>query len=433
LSALATWIDSLRYDGHSTKILGGSLAQSSQIYHALREFERRQPGRSPLTAFTKRTATFCTGSEVSILAASPTSVRGPHVATLRLDEVDEIDAEIRDAAVGMCLGVRGVPASISMTSTWHRLGGPMSELIERGRAGEFPVHTLCVFDVLEPCPPERSGENLERCGACPLMIWCHEDRDRDPMGRPKAKRSRGHYPIDSLIQKVKAVSRRVFESDYLCLGPRADGVWFGSFDDRNIVDAEYDPTLPVHVSVDSGVFTAAVMFQMRADDLWVIGEYLSEGQSAEAAAVGILDELERRAGSCLRRVSTDASGGARNPVGPTVIAEYRRAGLSGEKGIETWPKYPGSVTARLGLLEALVRSADDQVHLRVHPRCVRLIAAFKSYARARRGGQWQDYPEDPQHPHEDLIDALSGGVHLLFPEGRRPAPKLRYRRAARVF
>ena len=35
-----------------------------------------------------------------------------------------------------------------------------------------------------------------------------------------------------------------------------------------------------------------------------------------------------------------------------------------------------------------------------------------------------DYAEDPQHPHEDLIDPLAGGLKLEFPEGRLPPPQL---------
>ena len=166
----------------------------------------------------------------------------------------------------MAMELRGQRASVLMTSTWHRLGGPMSTLIERGRGGEFPVFTYCIFEVLERCPESRSGPNLENCPACPLMPWCHEDRDADPQGRPKAKRSRGHYAIDSLIQKVKGVSPRVFASDYLCRGPRAEGVWFTQYDEADNVT----PSTPsstrrcrCHIAVDSGVFTGAVFFQVR--------------------------------------------------------------------------------------------------------------------------------------------------------------------------
>jgi hypothetical protein len=226
-----------------------------------------------------------------------------------------------------------------------------------------------------------------------------------------------------LIQKLHGVSARVFASDYLCEGPRAAGVWFTEFDDRNVTAiADYDPTLPVHVSIDSGVFTGAVFFQLRHDGrehrITVFDDFLAEGQSAESAALAIMAQLKARCGVARRRVSTDSSGGSRNPVGPTVISEYERTGLRGDRGIETWPKYPGSVTNGLQLIEAMIRSGDGTIRLTIHPRCRRLIAAFNGYARAKRAGQWMDYPEDPQHPHEDLMDALRGGLAIEFPEGR---------------
>jgi hypothetical protein len=300
LSALATHLDSSQYDQHGTRILGGSLSQSAQIYEALREFDGRLGHRSPVRAITATRATYLTGSDVSILAASPTSVRGPHVPTLRLDEVDEIDDDIRDASLGMCMERRGVPAMVSMTSTWHRLGGPMSKLMERGQAGEFPCYEFCAFEVLERCPEERSGPNLERCPECPLVQWCHADLGET--GRPKAKRSNGHYAIESLIQKVRTVSLRVFLADYLCQGPKADGVWFTRFDAQQHVTeaAEYDPHLPVHVAVDGGVTTGAVLFQVReaggGHHVNVFGDHLEEGVTAftNARAIVALPSLEGR-------------------------------------------------------------------------------------------------------------------------------------------
>lgn len=445
LSALDTHLCSRFNPRHETRILGGSKAQSEQIYNALVEAVKDGRGDFGSDAATikqllRTEARYSNGSRVSILAASPTSVRGPHVPSLKLDEVDEIDPDIRESALGMAMEIRGQRASVLMTSTWHRPGGPMASLIERGRAGEFPVFTYCAFEVLESCPDSRSGENLENCPACPLMPWCHEDRDVHPRGLPKAKRSRGHYAIDSLIQKVRGVSARVFASDYLCLGPRAQGVWFTQFDEADNVtpDAEFDPALPYHVAVDSGVFTGAVFFQVRGgppegERVTVFAEYLAEGQPAEACALAIVGLADRHCGSARRIVSTDSAGGARNPVGPTVIAEYQRCGLAGDGGIRQWPKYPGCVTDGLGMIENLVRSADNSVRLTIHPRCKHLGDAFRAYARARRGGQWMDYPADPQHPHEDLIDALRGGLKVALGEGSRPHEGLSRARAGRVF
>ena len=73
------------------------------------------------------------------MAASPTSVRGPHVPSLKLDEIDEIESDIRESAMGMAMEKHGCRSSVLMTSTWHRVAGPMAELMERGRNGAFPV------------------------------------------------------------------------------------------------------------------------------------------------------------------------------------------------------------------------------------------------------------------------------------------------------
>ena len=147
LSALDTHLCSRFNPRHETRILGGSKAQSEQIYRAL--IEAVVDGRgdygsdaATITRLLKTEATYANGSRVAILAASPTSVRGPHVPSLKLDEVDEIDPDIRESALGMAMEIRGQRASVLMTSTWHRLGGPMSTLIERGHAGEFPVVNL---------------------------------------------------------------------------------------------------------------------------------------------------------------------------------------------------------------------------------------------------------------------------------------------------
>jgi hypothetical protein len=440
LSALDTHLTSRWDPGHATRILGGSRAQSEQIYRALREVVRGGQGEHGSDAETierllKSEARYKNGSEVAILAASSRSVRGPHVPSLKLDEVDEIDVEQREAALGMCMARKGASASVVMTSTWHRIGGPMTQLIERAHAGDYRLFTFCAFEVLERCPEERSGRFLEKCPACPLVKYCHDVSDNGP---PKAKRSDGHYAIDSLIQKVRGTSSRTFEADYLCRGPRAEGLWFPAFDTSAHVSnrAEYDPALPVHLAIDSGVVTGAVLFQVAtlataegvAEEVRVFADYLSEGLPAESNARAILEVVRTRCNGRVDVATTDPAGGARNAVGPTVIAEYERVGL---RPLRRWPG--GSVADGLALVESFIQPADGRPRLVVHPRCAATTRALQNYRRARRGGQWQDYPEDPQHPHEDLVDALRGGLRACYPEGRRPQASFARVPARQVF
>lgn len=450
LSALDTHLKSRWMPRYKTRILGGSLAQSGQIYEALREGVLFGEGRlgsdaGSIARLLRREALYRNGSRVSILAASSTSVRGPHVPSLRLDEVDEIDDEIREAAFGMAMAdrARGYPTSISLTSTWHNVGGPMGREIERAQAEGTPFYSFCAFEVLEPCPESRSGpyvggRDLYRdCPACPLVRWCHSERDRNG-GAPLAKLSGGHYAIDALVQKVRGVSLRTFEADYLCKGPKADGLWFPGFSEAGHVSerAEFDPALPVHLALDSGVTTGAVLFQVAPiagdrggpeSEVHVFADYLSEGLPAEHNARALLALTE---GLCLGRrdvISTDPAGGARNPVGPTVVAEYERAGL---RPLRPWPIGPAA--DGLALIESFLQPAEGPPRLLIHPRCRGTIAAFRNYRRARRAGQWQDYPLDPNHPHEDVMDALRGGLKTAFPEGRRVEPQYRRVRPGRL-
>ena len=382
----------------------------------------------------KGEAVYANGSEVAVLAASSTSVRGPHVPSLKLDEVDEIPEEHFEAAMGMCMNRRatgrqlrrGESAGVGRVDL--DVAPPRRADVaadEAGRGRRLPALQDVHLRSSRTLPPERSGKNLEKCPDCPLFKYCHQV----PAGvLPKAKRSKGHYSIDALIQKLKTTSTRTFEADYLCRGPKADGVWFPKFSAETHVSerAEYDPALPVHIAIDSGVTTGAVFFQVTRDHrgdgsekVHVFADYLHEGATAEANAQAIVEVARIRCESRLDRISTDPAGGARNAVGPTVIAEYERVGL---RPLERWPI--GSVADGMSLVESFVQPAEGPPRLLVHPRCRPTIQAFQSYRRAKRGGQWQDYPEDPQHPHEDLVDPLRGGLKLLYPEGRARRPAL---------
>jgi hypothetical protein len=435
--AILTHMESRFHPNLKTRILGGSKAQSLQIYDALSLVLYDSTARlgwdaDSVRRLLKTEANYKNGSQVSILAASSTSVRGPHVQSLRLDEVDEIEPSIREAAFGMAMEIGGVPASITMSSTWHNVSGPMTGLVEKAKDGRLPLYTTCVFDVLERCPESRSGpfvggvDRYANCPRCPIVRWCHSERDRNG-DRPLAKISDGHYAIDGLILQAEGISDRAFESDFLCNGPRADGLWFPQFRDNIHVtaDAEYRPGYPVHCSIDSGVVTGAVWFQLSEHRgrhrVHVFADYLAEGRGADACA-GDVREVGRPYAAGGIKYSTDPAGGSRNPIGPTVIGEYERAGI---RPLRRWPH--GPVADGLAIIESLLGTADGHVGLFVHPRCTDLIAAFKNYRRAKRGGQWQDFPEDPAHPWEDLMDALRGGLKLEFPNGLGPKPPSRTR------
>lgn len=204
-----------------------------------------------------------------------------------------------------------------------------------------------------------------------------------------------------------------------------EGLWFDAFDPAIHVtaDAEFDPALPVHMALDSGVYTGAVWFQVREVPdpidgrplpmVNVFGDFLSENWPAERNAQAVAERSVALCGGLPEYRCTDPAGNARNPIGPAVLTLYDRAGLR----LNPWPK--AKVADGLALIEDLLGTVEGVPRLTVHPRCRWTIGAFANYLRKRQGDQWMDEPEDPCHPWEDLMDSLRGGLYSRF-HGSRP-------------
>jgi phage terminase large subunit-like protein len=208
----------------------------------------------------------------------------------------------------------------------------------------------------------------------------------------------------------------------------SDGIWFRGFDVAKHVSesAEYDPRFPAYLAIDCGVsrHVAAVWFQVMGLDpaqrrVTVFGDFHGQGLYSEAAARAVLArgrELPCRGEWATVRL--DPAADARTGIGPAAYGEFER--VFGPRATARWPRH--RVTDGLDQLEVLL----DRGLLLIHPRCQALKAAFQNYARKRTGhGDWLDEPADPQHPHEDLMDALRGGVRDRFPEGRIEQPTMR--------
>lgn len=87
--------------GNDTNLLGGSMAQSTNIHEHMRAaMEYRN---APEYMVADNTATYIrltNGARLRPLTASQRTVRGPHPALLLLDEIDEMELAILDAALG---------------------------------------------------------------------------------------------------------------------------------------------------------------------------------------------------------------------------------------------------------------------------------------------------------------------------------------------
>jgi hypothetical protein len=217
-----------------------------------------------------------------------------------------------------------------------------------------------------------------------------------------------------------------------------EGAYFPQFDPARHVSeaAAYDPVLPVRLAIDAGTsrHTAAVWFQVREVDHYrhqftVFGDYYATDLYSEANAEAIKRRTDELCFGRLDLVRLDPASTARSALGPAAYGEYQR--IFGTRLVNRWP--PHSVTDGLDQIELLLGPPDREPDLLIHPRCVHLVAAMSNYARACRGGQFADWPADPQHPHEDLMDSLRGGIRDAQPFGRRPQSNLRRVRIDKFF
>jgi len=141
------------------------------------------------------------------------SVRGPHPQKLRLDEVDEFDEKIYEAALLIPLSSDGIQASTHIFSTMHKSYGLMNRVIEEAAESGFRIFKWCILDVLERC----FDRECEGCGLC-----------EDCGG--KARNASGFYRINDAIEHKRKVSKDTWNSEMLCYQPSREGLIYKEFD-----------------------------------------------------------------------------------------------------------------------------------------------------------------------------------------------------------
>lgn len=137
----------------STNILGGSGEQSRRVLEHMDRFWNYPAAPRHLLASepAKRETKLTNGAKIQALMASQASVRGPHPVKLLVDECDEVNIALIDAALGQPLGAKGVPPGVVLASTRQYFGGTMDTLLER--TGSNPAYRLYMWGYQESLEP----------------------------------------------------------------------------------------------------------------------------------------------------------------------------------------------------------------------------------------------------------------------------------------
>ncbi len=236
---LNTWVKSCSKARYETRILGGSKDQSLLSYEAMKVFrDETDPKNLRLVKDIMQTkAEFTNQSKVSILTASMTAVRGPHPQALLLDEVDEIDEEVYQAALSQPTSKYGHKAVLGMFSTNHNIMGQMDKALKNAEERKHNVYKYCVWEILESCKDYE-------CSTCPLSEICPGEQ---------MKGADGYYTIDDFVQKLHTLSYSMLARDWLCIKiGLGDTVYEQEWDEQRNLCSVSLRQAPVKLSIDFG-------------------------------------------------------------------------------------------------------------------------------------------------------------------------------------
>lgn len=280
LAGLITWFKSCNKKLLETCILGGSESQSEKSYKAMGDFWRISDLREdylvkePMITKTE----WLNGSLVSILTASQRSVRGPHPQDLILDEVDEMDEDIFEAALSQPLSKYDIPSSLGILSTNHNIDGTMDKALRIAERGDLKLYKWCVWEILESC---RDYD----CSTCKLHPICPGEQ---------MKEADGYYKIEDFIKKLAHLSWDTLQREWLCekVG-RGDLVYQNEYDeDIHLVNVAFNPNKQVILSNDwGGVDPFSVGAWQMFDDLgWVRIDEVYMGNTTNRAVLKVCKE-----------------------------------------------------------------------------------------------------------------------------------------------
>lgn len=153
--------------GAEINLLGGSLAQSTNIHEAMRDGWDAPLAPSHMVAHHGSSILrLSNGAKVRPLTASQRTVRGPHPQRLRLDEIDEMDITILDAAMGQpmpkTIGDTYIDTQTVMSSTHQYPDKTMTEILQRAIENDWPVYSWCYLETSNPVDGWLSPKTIER-------------------------------------------------------------------------------------------------------------------------------------------------------------------------------------------------------------------------------------------------------------------------------
>lgn len=161
-------------------ILGGSGEQALRVIEYLQKFSDDEEN-------TARRTMYASGGRVTALMASSKSARGPHPQRMRLDEVDEMELTILDAAMGQPMGTASIAKQTVMSSTHHYADATFTEVMKRAEEKGWPVYEWCYKETSAEPDGWLTAEEIEgKRGDVTAAMWAAEYDLQEPSPEDRA-------------------------------------------------------------------------------------------------------------------------------------------------------------------------------------------------------------------------------------------------------
>lgn len=164
--------------GADVNMLGGSLAQSANIHEHMRNaLNSNNAPRYMLETESQTLLKLSNKARIRPLTASQKTVRGPHPPFLILDEIDEMDIDILDAALGQPMPQKNYLGDIIspytvLCSTWQNPEGTFTEIHKRFVDRDLPIVQWCYQCSANPIDGWLTQETIEEKKATiPAEMW----------------------------------------------------------------------------------------------------------------------------------------------------------------------------------------------------------------------------------------------------------------------
>jgi hypothetical protein len=188
--------------GSDVNILGGSLNQSNNIHQTMRDaWDSKNAPKYMLQDESMTLIKLRNGAKIRPLTASQKTVRGPHPPFLLLDEIDEMDQAILDAALGQPMPQKNylgdiIRAQTTMSSTWQYPDKTFAEMYRRFQDEDLPIFSWCYRETSNPVDGWLDPDFIEqKKREIPAEMW----RVEYELGEP----SIGNRAFDSeMVEKT---------------------------------------------------------------------------------------------------------------------------------------------------------------------------------------------------------------------------------------